>query len=429
MKPPCPRDEDWLALRANDVAPAHAAQLRAHLDACPQCAQKNQGFLQVMEILRKGDPPVDAFASRRLQVAVANQISSRPMPRVARKSARPIFALGILVFASSALAGMAIAHFGPRLGLNGAAHPDHAPTTAEFPPTQDPEKTISQPGIPQLKTVGAVEPHEYEMVEPVKSAESANLKRVAKSIKKGGALASIKKAKRVRSSVAAKSTPSPLEEARTALAQMRAGNPNGIHSWTGVADGFAAAGAIEEATEHYLNAIALGEVQTASAGLGGMIASGRVDGGTLLERLAGMEEVLARDAAAARLACEWGLRFSRKRRAVMLCRQFGERFPQDISMRSLALMSGEMAEMHLGDCGLAVGEYTRALLVSEYRRDPNNEALLGRARCHHTLGDGAQARADLELFRRLMPHQANRADVLELSEKLEKQGQVLVPPR
>src|SRR5690606_6333157 len=100
------------------------------------------------------------------------------------------------------------------------------------------------------------------------------------------------------------------------------------------------------------------------------------------------------------------------------CQTFGRAYPAHPAVRTLALAAGQVAETRLADLPLAVAEYSRAIMVSEYAGFSSSEALLSRARARSRLGDREEAQADLRLYLHVAPEAYNRPDIRMLADAL-----------
>lgn len=193
--------------------------------------------------------------------------------------------------------------------------------------------------------------------------------------------------------------------------------PAGAPEWIGVGDLYAQAGEAERAGKAYLEALKGAGAKTARQRLTQVAAADPSAARTLLTKMRA-EQADHSAAEALRLRCEWGLRIHADRQAVLDCRAFGQRHPEHPAMRTLALAAGETAERRLSDCRLAIGEYSRALLLGKTSGIATAGALVARARCREQVGEAEEARADLKLYLVMRPAGAYDDAVQGLAKRL-----------
>ncbi len=423
-------DATLLALHAGDLPLARAAEAKAHLSACSSCTRALEAFGLVYAGLsdarREPSPFASARMKRTLRVALAER--GRPAPRLVRRS--------------RALAAVALA------GLSGAA----VAMTASFPPftgaadvvdERSAEPIVRLPAAatvepvrvaPRLSSLGRplAEPPPKAPVEPGARRRQPDRTAPRASVSASARFTSARHKARepaprasppilevepsargtVRVAVAP-GTPSPEDALEQAWQRAIAGR--GEPDWIALGDAFAQAGALERAADAWVRGLASRADVTAAERLSSAAREDLVDESALLARL---DEDASGSAEALRLRCELGLRLRADRPAVEACQAFGRAYPLHPSARTLAMAAGQVAETRLLDLTLAVGEYSRALMVSEYAGVTSTDALLARARARAKLGDNVEGQADLRLYLHVAPEAYNRAEVRALAEEL-----------
>lgn len=211
-------------------------------------------------------------------------------------------------------------------------------------------------------------------------------------------------------------TPSPLallqaEERRLAGENERAG-------WLPVGDAYIQMADAGGAVRAYVHALAGPEGSTAAQRLRTMVSKGLRAEDELLGVVSKHGDA-AQSREGLRLLCEWSLKMQPDRQAVRYCQAFGQAYPAHPSVHRLALAAGLVAENHLQDWELAVEEYSRALVVSEFAELPSSDALFFRARARARLGQIREARADLRLFLHVDSSSWNRKEVDDLMRTLQ----------
>jgi tetratricopeptide (TPR) repeat protein len=171
------------------------------------------------------------------------------------------------------------------------------------------------------------------------------------------------------------------------------------------------------ALKAYLQSLAGAEGTQAAHRLRVVVSKGMASETELLEMLATHPRA-QNSAEGMRLLCEWRLKVRPDRQAVQSCQAFGQAHPAHPAVHRLALAAGLVAENHLQDWNLAVEEYSRALVVSEFAELPSSDALFFRARARARLGQVQEARADLRLFLHVDSSSWNRKEVDDLMRKL-----------
>lgn len=210
-------------------------------------------------------------------------------------------------------------------------------------------------------------------------------------------------------------TPDPLallqaEEARLVRNDAELG-------WLSVGDAYIQRADTSRALGAYLQSLAGVEGTKAAQRLQAMVSKGMASENELLEMLADHPRA-QKSAEGMRLRCEWRLKHHPDRKAVESCQAFGQAHPAHPAVHRLALAAGLVAENHLQDWTLAVEEYSRALVVSEFAEIPSSDALFFRARARARLGQVPEARADLRLFLHVDSSSWNRKEVDDLMRKL-----------
>ena len=210
-------------------------------------------------------------------------------------------------------------------------------------------------------------------------------------------------------------TPAPLialraEEERLSRTDAEAG-------WLPVGDAYIQMGDTGGAQRAYFQSLTGVEAVQAANRLQAMVSKGMATKEELIEELANHSPARS-SAEGMRLLCEWRLKVRPDRQAVQACQVFGQAHPAHPAVHRLALAAGLVAENHLQDWDLAIEEYSRALVVSEFAELPSSDALFFRARARARLGQIQEARADLRLFLHVDSSSWNRKEVDDLMRTL-----------
>lgn len=377
-----PDDATLLSLQAGDLRVAEADMLRAHLAACTRCAAVSAGLEAAVARMHPRDPGPPPFVAARIERALFAQIAAgRRRPRlVPRRTA--VIATLVAGLSGAALATGALRAFvSPRPETNGEAASETL--TPREPPLRASIASPSATALPAPLSLGD---------SPVPSSG------------REWPLAPSPLRRRTQPPV----SPAGSSEAAWQAALRAPGAAN----WLALA---AAASTVERRTEAYVRALEQGGGAEAAKALRGLVREGAVAAAVVRERLV---EAGGASAEGLRLRCEMGLLAAPDLATVQSCQLFGRRFPAHPAVWSLALAAGHVAETLLGDPGLAVGEYTRALQAAKYAPAAGGEALWRRARARATLGEREEAAADLRLYLHLVPTSRGRAEVSSLARDL-----------
>jgi tetratricopeptide (TPR) repeat protein len=379
----CCDDATLLALSAGDLSAAQATSARDHVGSCAACAAS----LEALDAARVAFAPEEPspFASARMQRELSRALDGEiRAQRHAWRGQRVVVAVAVAAMSGAAIAMTAAGTF--------RSEPPPAPAPAPAPGPQAQAPLLAEVPRPPVVEAAPVTDAVEEQVEIVPEVVEPPARR------------------RVAAAALPQSTP--LQRAETALAAAEESS-----ALLEAGDLFEEADAPERAVEAWVPALATDTGDAARLRLSRLVRRGVVDPDEVLARVAEDESAL-RSAEGMRMACEWGLKYRQDRRAVADCQAFGRAFPAHPATRALALAAGSAAETRLGDLELAVAEYSRALLVSEYAGVPGTDALVARARARAKMGERDEAQADLRLYLHVVPHGWNRAEIRDLALQL-----------
>lgn len=443
-----------------EVASEHASvalrdAVLEHAQSCAACAQRLTGLQDVLRSAQAAPPMLEGdhhAAKARLLSALPAQAGAAVAPRWQLPgrgfgTTKIAAGLAVLVLSGGALAlGITAAADGwferpPAAALAGMDSRTEDATKAEEPaaaPLVVAPLTTAPPEQPALESAGRAAgkalrtPFEIPRKSPSKVAPRAKQRvETDRASTSTPALPAVKIAPPAKAPVDPKAMPSEephrkvaiAEGAKTVLDVAKATERKakkaavGAPEWIGVGDLYAQAGEAERAGHAYLEALKGAGAKTARQRLTQVAAADPSAARTLLAKMRS-ERAQNSAAEALRLRCEWGLRMHADRPAVLDCRSFGQRHPEHPAMRTLALAAGETAERRLSDCRLAIGEYSRALLLGKTSGMATAGALVARARCREQVGEAEEARADLKLYLVMRPAGAYDDSVRRLAERL-----------
>lgn len=421
-------DASLLARLAGDLPATEAARIDAHLASCPGCRGSLEAFQRVRGGLLAGSQEPSPFASARMKRGLAEALRSGPVtaPRLVRRSR----AAAAVAFA--AISGAAVAMTATRsttdvpanlsesasTGASGAAMAPAVPVGPVRAAAAVARELLSPPAVvlerPVLSDVEASKRDGRQREERLQQRPRRGpLDEDGRASADGAGQA----ASGVRVALAHRDQRARERDRGEALeaAWQKATSGSGTPDWVALGDAFAQAGAIDRAADAWVEGLASPASATAAQRLSSAAREDVLDPDALLQRLA---SAALDNAEALRLQCEWSLRHRGDRAAVESCRTFGRAYPAHPAVRTLALAAGQVAETRLDDLPLAVAEYSRAIMVSEYAGVPSSEALLSRARARTRLGDRAEAQADLRLYLHVAPEAYNRGDIRALADTL-----------
>lgn len=389
-------DETLLALLAGDLPASDVTPAQSHLGMCPTCQRSRARLAAVHAAFdddRQPSPFVSARMKRRLSEALAVEVSAPPR----------------LVRRSRAAAAVAFA------ALSGAAV---AMTASSRAPSSDEALDRVEVRAPAV----VAEPVRVVPAQPLLLAEPAPPRKVALAPREDRspprprprATAADRAGPSLRVAVAP-GTLAPAEALEAAWEDAVTGQEPA--DWVALGDAFVQAGAHDRAVDAWVRALDSDAGEAALQRLTSVTREGLVQPEDVVERLEGLGEGQG-GAETLRLRCEWGLKHRGDRAAVEACRAFGRSYPAHPAVRSLAIAAGHVAETRLDDLSMAVEEYSRALVVSEYAGVPGSEALLARARARARLGDLPEAQADLRLYLHVAPEAYHRPDIRLLATEL-----------
>ena len=404
MKTQHPDDATLMEVAGGNASAALFTAVRAHAQDCAPCARRLDGFHAVLDVARDNDTVDDvayARAKSRLMHAIGQEavLGRRPQGLWGSKVAAGVM---LVAFSGAALALGATAassDWFSRPALTPS--PVVAPSPSPRPVPKAPEAPPHEADATDVEDSDAVVIAPVETAAASKPAASVTAPPAPKRRVASSTISVPKSPLLERQPVEfidEKSHPEPHRKvalatgAKSVLATATAAEAAartkaaGAEEWIGVGDLYAHAGEAEKAGESFLSALKGPAAKTARKRLGKVANADRAAATRLLTT---MREHFGPQSTAEemRLQCEWGLRFRGDRRAVEDCQAFGRHHPEHSAMRTLALAAGETAERRLGDCPLAIVEYSRALVLGQASGMTSAGALASRARCREAIGD------------------------------------------
>jgi tetratricopeptide (TPR) repeat protein len=188
-------------------------------------------------------------------------------------------------------------------------------------------------------------------------------------------------------------------------------------NWINVGDAYALAGDAEMALDAFVRGLRTVRGYIATARLFRLVSENIASEAEVMKRVA--DDPSIRDSAEGmRLLCSWKLRINPGLDAVNTCAEFAQKHPKHPAMRIHVLAAGRVAESQIGDCELAIKQYTKAILVSQYAGISSTEAIFSRARCLAKMGREQEARADLQMYLHIEKTAVWRREVAELMQTL-----------
>lgn len=419
-------DLDLWAFGRGELAAERTASVEAHLEACDPCRRRLDGLRIAHEAARALGGAPSPFASARMKRTLAARLDDEVWAQ--RAAWRPSRVAAALAFATLSGAAAAMTASGawtrflpeaPPARVEAPSEPEEAPAAPEGPSGADGWSAASE--VVEVAAAAEDPPEPMESREAASGAVRKRPRRLAAARSRRDEPAPREPATarawggggpRV---AVAEGTPSPREAAEAARLALE-GRP-GAPGWVSAGDLYAQAGDARGAAEAYLEALSGADAGAAQARLRRLASEGAVDERWALAAVARHPEA-SQSAEGLRLLCEWGLKSRGDREAVGFCQAFGRAFPAHPAVHGLALAAGRTAETRLSDLPLALAEYSRALVVSEFADLPTSEALLHRARVLHQMGNEAEAQADLRLYLHVDPTAARRPEVAALASAL-----------